>query len=189
MNTNAPETSADTSSDIPDTVAAINTPCLLSLTTLTAAAVKNLELALISATIEGLKVTTLLDSGASDEYLSAKIAQRLCLELAFDSASTVSDGFVTSTTKLAGREYSLAFMVVKELCTDGIRGQRFMKRHRNVVFATGGLENDFVLGDSSACRVAASKTPTPRLFRNLQPSVKPEATKSRQFNTDDQAFI
>jgi len=67
-----------------------------------------------------------------------------------------------------------------------------MKRHRNVVFATGGLENDFVLGDSSACRyfaVAASKTPTPRLFRNLQPSVKLVATKSRRFNADDQAFI
>jgi len=131
-------------------------------------------------------------------YLSAEIAQRLCLEpsgplvkvtLASDSASTVSDGFVTSAIKLAGRAYSLDFMVVKGLCTDGIRGQRFMKRHRNVVFATGGLENDFVLGDSSACRVAASKTPTPRLFRNLQPSVKPVATKSRRFNADNQAFI
>jgi len=63
-----------------------------------------------------------------------------------------------------------------------------MKRHRNVVFATDGLENDSVLGDSSACRVAASKTPTSRLFRNLQPSVKPVATKSRRFNADDQAF-
>jgi len=50
-------------------------------------------------------------------------------------------------------------MVVKGLYTDVILGQRFMKRRRNVVFATGGLENDFVLGDSSACRVAASKTP------------------------------
>jgi len=60
-----------------------------------------------------------------------------------------------------------------------------MKRHRNVVFATGGLENDFVLGNSSACRVAASKTPTPRLFRNLQSSVKPVAMKYRRFNADD----
>jgi len=131
-------------------------------------------------------------------YLSAEIAQRVYLEpsgllvkvtLASDSASTVSDGFVTSTIKLAGRKYSLDFMVVEGLCTDVILGQRFMKRHRNVVFATGGFENDFVLGDSSACRVAAFKTPTPRLFRNLQPSVKPVATKSHQFNADDQAFI
>jgi len=87
-------------------------------------------------------------------YLGADIAQRLYLEpsgplvkvtLASDSASTVSEGFVTSAIKLAGREYSLDFTVVKGLCTDVILGQRFMKRHRNVVFATGGLEKDFVL--------------------------------------------
>jgi len=57
VSTSLPETSTDTSSDIPNTVAALNTPCLPSLTTLTVAAVKNLELALIPATIEGLKVT------------------------------------------------------------------------------------------------------------------------------------
>ena len=165
MSTSLPETSKDSSSDIPDIVAAISTPCFLSLTSLNVAVGKNLELALIPATIEGLKVTALLDSGTSDVYLSAEIAQRLYLEpssplvkvtLASDSTSTVSDGFVTSTIKFAGREYSLDFMVVRGFCTDVILGQRFMKRHRNVVFATGGFENDFVQGDSSACRVAAS---------------------------------
>jgi len=39
-------------------------------------------------------------------------------------------------------------MVVKGLCTDVILGQQFMKRHRNVVFATGGLANGFALGDT-----------------------------------------
>jgi len=126
VSTSLPETSTDSSSDIPDTVAAINTPCLLSLTSLSVAAVINFELALIPATIEGLKVNARLVSGASDVYLSAEIAQRLYLEpsgplvkvtLASDSASTVSDEFVTSTIKLAGREYSLDFMVVKGLCT------------------------------------------------------------------------
>jgi len=58
-----------------------------------------------------------------------------------------------------------------------IRNRRFGKW-----FCAGRYSN-------SGCRVAASKTPTPRLFRNLQPSVKPEATKSRRFNADDQAFI
>jgi len=72
VNTSFPETSTDTSFEIPDTVAAINMPRLLSLTFLTAAAVKNLELALIPATIEGLKVTALLDTGASDVCLSAE---------------------------------------------------------------------------------------------------------------------
>jgi len=37
-------------------------PRLVSLTSLTVAVVKNLELALIPATIQGLKVTALLDS-------------------------------------------------------------------------------------------------------------------------------
>ena len=41
-----------------------------------------------------------------------------------------------------------------------------------------------MLGDSSVCRVAASKTPTPRLFRNLQSGVKLVATKSCRFNAD-----
>jgi len=34
MSTSLPETSTDTSSDVPDTVAAVNMPCLLSLTML-----------------------------------------------------------------------------------------------------------------------------------------------------------
>jgi len=105
VSTGLPESSTDSSSDIPDTVAAINTPCLLSLTSLNVAAVRNCELSLIPATIEGLKVTALLDSGASDVYLSAEIAERLYLEpsgplvkvtSASGSASTVSDRFVTS---------------------------------------------------------------------------------------------
>jgi len=125
------------------------------------------------ATIEGLKVTALLDAGASDVYLSEEIAQSLCsspfvkVTLASDSASTVSDGCVTSTIKQAGHEYSLDFMVVNVLCTNVILGQWFMKRHRNVVFTADGLENDFVLRNSSVCRVIASKTPTPGLLRNL----------------------
>ena len=61
-----PEISVDTSSDIPDTVAAIDAPCLLSLTTLAVAATKNHELALTPVTIKGLKATALLDSGTSD---------------------------------------------------------------------------------------------------------------------------
>ena len=110
VSTSLLKTSTDTSSDIPDTVAGIDTPCLLSLTTLAVAAIKNLELALVPAAIKRLKVTALLDSGASELYLSAKIARCLCVEpssplvkvmLAFDSASTVSDGFITSTIKLA----------------------------------------------------------------------------------------
>jgi len=56
VSTSLPETSTDSSSDIPDTVAATNAPCLLSLTSLSVAAVKNLELALIPATIGGLEV-------------------------------------------------------------------------------------------------------------------------------------
>ena len=136
MSTSFPKTSTDSSSEITDTVAAINTPCLLSLTSLSVAAVKNLELALIPATIEGLKVTALLDSGASDVYLSVEIAQRLYLEpsgplmkvtLASDSVSTVSEGFVTSAIKLVGREYSLDFTVVKGLCTNVIYGAPFVK--------------------------------------------------------------
>jgi len=80
VSTNLLKTSTDASSDILDTVAAIDAPCLLSLTTLAVAAIKNLELALVPAAIKGLKVTALLDSGASDLYLSAKIARCLCLE-------------------------------------------------------------------------------------------------------------
>jgi len=80
VTTSLPETPTDTSSDIPDTVAAIDTPCLLSLTTLAAAAIKNLELVFVPATIKTLNVTALLDSGATDVYVIAEIAQPLCLE-------------------------------------------------------------------------------------------------------------
>ena len=52
VSTSLPETPANISSGIPDTVTAIGTPCLVSLTTLAAAAVDYLELELIAATIK-----------------------------------------------------------------------------------------------------------------------------------------
>jgi len=61
-------------------------------------------------------------------------------------------------------------MVVAGHNIDVILGQPLMKQHRNVVFAWSSLENDSVLGHTSACTVAVSKTPT-RLFRNFEPGV------------------
>jgi len=49
--------------------------------------------------------------------------------LASDSASTIPDGFVMSSIKLAECKYSLDFMVVKPLCTDVVLSQQFMKLH------------------------------------------------------------
>jgi len=93
VSTSLPETPANISSGIPDTVTAIGTPCLVSLTTLAAAAVDYLELELIAATIKRWKVMALLDSGASDLYLSAEIARRICLEPSsqFVKVTLVSD--------------------------------------------------------------------------------------------------
>ena len=63
-----------------------------------------------------------------------------------------------------------------------------MKRHRRVVFEVNEVGKDIII-NSSVCSAAAAKINPIRIFKNLEPGVKPIATKSRRFNAEDQQFI
>ena len=63
-----------------------------------------------------------------------------------------------------------------------------MKRHRRVVFEVNEEGKDIII-NSSVCTVAAAKINSIRIFLNLDPGVRPIATKSRRFNAEDQQFI
>ena len=63
-----------------------------------------------------------------------------------------------------------------------------MKRNRRVVFKVNEEGNDIII-NSSVYSVAAAKINPICIFKNLDPGVKPIATKSRRFHAEDQQFI
>ena len=89
--------------------------------------------------------------------------------------------------------------VLKKLCSNIILGYDFQKQHKNLILSLNGTKPDLIVPGSTHshvsavnnCKAPASKTaviePLP-VFRNLL-NMRPIATKSRQFNKDEQAFI
>ena len=78
--------------------------------------------------------------------------------------------------------------VCKNLCADLVLGQDFMKRYRRVVFELNEKGKNVVIS-RSVCGVPATNIPPMRLFKNLDPGVKPIATKLKRFNLENQKFI
>ena len=59
-----------------------------------------------------------------------------------------------------------------------------MERHRRVVFKVNEEGKDIII-NSSVCTVAAAKINPIRILKNLDPGVRPIATKSRRFSAGD----
>ena len=97
---------------------------------------------------------------------------------------------VQSDVKGQRRDYAnLKFGVVPKLCADISLGQDFLNQHQEVVLKLGEPQESLVIGVDSCCSVSATTTETPRLFRNLETTSKPIATKSQRFNEEDKEFI
>ena len=149
--------------------------------------------------INGLKVDCLLDTGASNNFMSTTIAKAAKLQpsgkpaevsMASNGLTAKVLGTVHSDMKVQGRDYkNIKFGVVPQLCADIILGQDFLCKHEEVVLKLGGPQESLVIGVDSCCNVSATTMETPRLFRNLETTSKLVATKSRKFNNEDKEFI
>ena len=80
------------------------------------------------------------------------------------------------------------FGVCKNLCADLILGQDFMKMHRRIVFELNEKGKDVIIS-RPVCGVAAANIPPMRLFKNLDPGVKPIATESKRFNLENRSLF
>ena len=84
----------------------------------------------------------------------------------------------------------MTFGIIPKLCADIVLGQSFLNIHNEVIFKLGGSQDNLIVSrDSGYCGVSASKLETQRLFKNLDPGIKPIATRSRRFNDYDKLFI
>ena len=157
-----------------------------------------LKPAILPCVLEGIKLEGLLDSGASDNFISEKAVLDNRLKSYGDTskismASTTMQanvlGKVTGTLLVKDRTYkNISFGVVEGLCADIILGQSFMKEHEEIVFRMGGMQQKFIVSQP-LCSVPASKIKCSRLFRNLDVNCKPIATKPRKYGDEDKLFI
>lgn len=154
------------------------------------------------ATINGRKVSALMDSCSTDSYIDEQVAQELGLEvhktskgisLAQKSLTTSSPGFVIVDLQLSPSDQpypGTQLGIMKDLCSDLILGQDFQRMHLSVKFEYGGPRPELTLkGDEAYCALAAATLDQPSLFPNLSPNCKPIASRSRRFSKDDQEFI
>ena len=79
--------------------------------------------------------------------------------------------------------------IFENLCCDLLLGGDFLQLHKKVIFEFSEKGNELTISKSNCNALTRAKVDTPSLFANLRPECKPIATKSRQYNSGDQAFI
>ena len=142
---------------------------------------------------------SLLDTGASGNFVDKKVAESLGLKpqggtsvvsMASGKLNAPILGQISGNLEIQGRNYfDVTLGVVPDLCSDIVLGQSFMNKHKEITFKLNGTQEGLVIQNPVRCGVATSNVKSPRLFNNLDPNVKPIATKSRRFNEADQFFI
>lgn len=168
--------------------------------------------AILDVEIQSRKYKALLDTGSSESYIDARLAQTLGLHLVRDSC-TVSmavnglDREITHSCQvrllLYGKSYIQTFKLITNLCTDFLLGQDFLKTHKSLTIEFGGplpglsapttmdTSNTSHSHDHVSCQINlhASSLPPAEVFTSLTANCRPIATKSRKFSMDDRKFI
>ena len=176
----------------------VQSAAMTSPSTYLAAVSKPLEQSTISVKIDGVKTHALVDSGASECYVSSSLADSLGLwptgpkstiTLASKDQTAKVLGYTTALVTIKGHEYrNVKFGVVSKLCADVILGLKFLEKHKRVIFEFDG-ENDFTISNKR-CSVAAAKvSEPPAIFKFVDPKVRPVAVKSRNYSSEDRGFI
>ena len=108
----------------------------------------NLAKSATTCFIEGKQFEVLIDSCASDSFISGSAIRQLdilvhdCTQeigLASSDMSASLTGYCTADINLHGRQYSnIRLGVLPDLCSDLILGQDFQKKHEQVVIDYGG---------------------------------------------------
>ena len=142
---------------------------------------------------------SLLDTGASDNFVDKKAAESLGLKprggtlvvsMASGKLNAPILGQISGNLEIQGRNYfDVTLSVVPDLCSDIVLGQSFKNKHKEITFKLNGAQEGLVIQNPVRCGVATSNVKSPRLFNNLDPNAKPIAGKSRRFNEADQSFI
>jgi hypothetical protein len=132
--------------------------------------------------------------GSSGSYVSSHVMNthtwkpeksREKVTLASTSHSSSTEGHIFVTLSYNGITYDrVKLSILPNLCADVLLGHDFLSQHQTVQIPFNGHKPPFTV-----CGVAAAIIEPPPLFEHLTPHYRPVATKSRRYNSDDEAFI
>ena len=155
-----------------------------------------------TAKIQDTIVEVLLDSCSTESFINENLARQLNLKIIpKEKAITMAQNNLTVKTKgvvqvnmtlaLNNHLYkNTSLMVMPNLCSEVVLGKDFQRQHKMVSFVYGGdLPDLTVVKREQCCLLEAANVEEPTLFPNINPSIKPIATKSRRYSKQDQEFI
>ena len=165
---------------------------------------KSLRKAIDNVTINGAKVSALLDSGSSHSFTHPRLVGSQSLAVIVnqeneevslaDKSKADSDGHCVVQLGVGERDYpDQKLYIMKNLCVDVILGLDWQARHKSLTFKFNGPEPPIEVCDSNeepgVCALAQMDTEPAQLFANLTPDCKPVAAKSRRYRLADKRFI
>ena len=163
-------------------------------TTSSAALPNSLSQAIVKLTVNNIPLHALIDTGSSDNYISASTARKHSFHIHPSSMSiTMASTTHSSSTKghclvdivYENNHYpSVKLSVLPNLCSDVLLGHDFLKQHERLDIRFGGSRPPL-----SVCALIAAHIDTPTLFGSLTPNCKPITTKSRLLSFSDQSFV
>ena len=170
-----------------------------NLCSLSAAYPGSLLPASLPISVNGTRLTALVDSGSSESYMNSFICIKLNLDvyptshqvqMASTSMKTKSTGFCLVDIHIHKSKYdAIRLNLFDDLCSDVILGLDFQRQHQRLIFQFDGERPDLIVSNDKICSVAAATTEKVSLFSNLSRGYRPIATKSRRYNLEDRKFI
>ena len=164
-------------------------------------ALEELSEAVVIATVKGMSLSALLDTGSSYSFIHEQMAKKSNLKSQPANERVTTAQSILSAASggrcrveemfLQKRCYSdVPLLVVHYLCCDLLLGQDFMRQHEaiKILFRGTGTALE-IKGHPKHCAVARVGTNPPSLFPNLAANCKPITVQSRLYRKEDRTFI
>jgi len=164
-------------------------------------ALEELSEAVVIATVKGMSLSALLDTGSSYSFIHEQMAKKSNLKSQPAKERVTTAQSILSAASggrcrveemfLQNRCYSdVPLLVVHNLCCDLLLGQHFMRQHEaiKILFRGTGTALE-IKGHPKHCAVARVGTNPLSLFSNLAANCKPITVQSRLYRKEDRTFI
>ena len=154
------------------TAAAVFSPAICSII---AACPNSISQASVNISVNRNTLSTLIDTGSSDSFISQTVAEQLNLKI-HPSKQDISMALTSLKTHVIGQCFAdidlnqhiytcTRLGVLKDLCSDIILGHDFQKEHKRVTIEFGGSKPELIIPNSaSVCAVSAATIDEPSLF-------------------------
>ena len=153
--------------------------------------------------INGNDCRALLDTGASENFMDFKFAQKLRLKidrnkrttitLANNDSSTQTRGEVIVKLQIKGEIYDrMVFNVMDNCLATAIVGYPVMEQHQSVTIPFKGKRKPMILRTDPKLKVLClteANLGSPSLFLGMDKNVKPVKSASRRYSEPEQDFI